>query len=136
MWGYYQSTLRLLDEDLLGGVGVFSGTTISGVAGVGVVGAGVFLLSSVLLPVLPPLFLVELPLLGFLADPVFDFAGAGVSVGSTVGSTVAVAVGMGFFMGSSVSSLEKPQAERNTQNSAASVTSMILPDFIFIDLFP
>ena len=64
MWGYYQSTLRLLDEDLLGGVGVFSGTTISGVAGVGVVGAGVFLFSSVLLPVLPPLFLVELPLLG------------------------------------------------------------------------
>jgi len=94
LWGYYQSTLRLLDEDLLGGIGVFSGTSTLGVTGVGVV---IFTLLPELLPVL---FLVELPLLGFLVvpEPGLVFAGAGVSVGSTVGSTVAVAVGIGSFI--------------------------------------
>ena len=62
MWGKFQSTLRLLDEVLLGGVGVFSGTTISGVVGVGV-------LVFVLLPVLPLLFLPELSVLGFVVVP-------------------------------------------------------------------
>lgn len=94
MWGYYQSTLRLLDEDFLGGVGVFSGTSTLGVTGVGVV---IFTLLPELLPVLS---LVEVPLLGFLVVPELwlVFAGAGVSVGSTVGSTVAVAVGIGSFI--------------------------------------
>lgn len=98
MWGKFQSTLRLLDEVLLGGVGVFSGTTISGVVGVGV-------LVFVLLPVLPLLFLPELSVLGFVVVPelLFGCEGAGVSVGSAVGSTAAVAVGMGSFMGSSAS---------------------------------